>query len=80
MLTRTAEDRGGVTDADFEQTSGRIDREGRVLGEEGVDLASEVTEAGTAQEVVAAVSELKFQRGHQRRSKVEQFGRGAGVI
>ena len=53
VATETAEDRGGVTGADPEQASGRVDGQGRVLGEERVDLAGEVSEPGAGEEVVA---------------------------
>ena len=69
VRAETAKDCSGLPGAYSEQTSGRIDREGGVLGQEGIDLAGKVTEAGTGEEVVTAVGEFAFQRGHQRRSQ-----------
>ena len=44
-----------------------------------IELSCQVAKASAGEEVVAAVSELTFQHGHQRRSKVEEFGRGWGL-
>jgi hypothetical protein len=80
VMAEPAEDRSGMAGTDSQQPSGRVNGQGGVLGEERVDLPSDVSEPMTRKKVVAAVSELALQRGHQGAAEIEKFGGGAGVI
>ncbi len=65
VTAETAQDRGGVPGGDTQEASGGVNGEGRVLAQEGVELAGEVSEAAAGEEVVALVGELFLEQGDE---------------
>ena len=91
VTTEATQDRGSVPDRNAQETSCGVNGEGRVLTQQGVELAGEVSQAAAGEEVVALVGKLFFEQGDEVGAGVEElccrtnwrrrdFVRGAGVI
>ena len=91
MTTEATEDRGRVPGSDTQEVSCGVNGEGRVLAQQGVKLAGEVSETPAGEKVVALVGELFLEQGDEMGAGVKElscrtsgrrrdFVSGAGVI